>query len=335
MMMHSPNRLRWGVLGTGHIVQKMGPAIQRSGNGDWLGVAGRKPENGASAADRFGVPRAYRGYEELLQDPEIDAVYIALLNHLHAEWAVKAMQAGKHVLLEKPFTLSADEARAIHQTAKITGKQVMEAFAWRFHPGHLAVREWIRAGRIGDITLFSGHFSYIIGSDSTKLVKDWGGGSIFELGCYPISWSRFFMNEEPIEADGCLVIDPSAKVDMRFTGCLYFPGGRTAGVSSAFDMPIGSYYTILGTRGRIDVTFRVSEDRITLHATCNEETAQWSSDRIAPYVPQVREFANCVLEDRSLPYGSEDAVKQMRVMDALIASHHARRRVRIKQEGGV
>lgn len=322
-------KLRWGVLGTGRIVGKGGTAIQRADNSVWLGVAGRNEENGKRAAEEYGVERSYRSYAELLRDPDIDAVYIALLNHVHKKWAVKAAEAGKHVLLEKPFTLNAEEADEIKEAATKYGVQIMEAHSWRFHPAHLAAREMVREGQIGEIAMFTGHFSFVIPSSSTRLVNEWGGGTLYDIGCYPMSWSRFFMEDEPGAVDSNMVFDPKNGVDMRFAGTLYYPKGRTAQVSSAFDMANGSFYEVLGTSGRMKVDFQVSPSASTIAVTIGEKSKEWKTDRIEPYVYQTEAFADSILNGRPVPYGPDDAVQNMKISDALFAANEKRERVNI------
>ncbi len=324
------SRIRWGVLGTGNIVGKMGPAIQRANNSIWFGVAGRNEENGRQAAAKYGVARAYRSYQELIDDPAIDAVYIALLNHLHCEWAVKAIEAGKHVLCEKPFTMNTREALLVQEAAAKSDVQVMEAFVWRFHPAHLAAKEMVNSGAIGKPVMMSGHFSFTANPASTRLVKEWGGGSLYDIGCYPISWSRFFMDGEPEAVDCGMTIHPQTGVDMRCTGTLYFPGGRTAQISSSFDMGCGSFYEIWGTKGRLSVQFTVTADALTNTVTAAGETKQWTTDRIEPYRWQVEAFADCILNRKPVPYGIGDAVANMKIIDALFEADRTKRRVAVQ-----
>lgn len=324
-------KLRWGVLGTGRIVGKGGPAIERANNSVWLGVAGRNEENGKQAAEQFGIERTYPSYAELLADPDIDAVYIALLNHVHKEWTIKAAAAGKHVLLEKPFTLNAEEAVAIKEAATKHGVQVMEAHSWRFHPAHLAARDIVREGKIGETAMFIGHFSFVCDPSSTRLVKEWGGGSLYDVGCYPLAWSRFFMEDEPTAVDSEMVLDPEREIDMRFAGTLYYPEGRTAQVSSAFDMANGSYYEVLGTQGRMKVDFQISPSTSTIIVTTGEQSKEWTTDRIEPYVYQVEAFADSILNDRPVPYGPDDAVQNMRIIDALFTAHDRKKRTHLSE----
>lgn len=323
-------KVRWGVLGTGKIVHKTGPAIERSGNGVWLGVAGRTRENSEKMASLYGVERAYAHYQELLDDPDIDAVYIALLNHLHEEWAVKAAEAGKHVLLEKPFAMNADEAVRIREAAEKRNVRVMEAHAWRFHPGHAGVKRMVRQGAIGELAMMYAHFSFAADAGSTRLVKEWGGGSLYDVGCYPVAWSRYFMENEPIEADGKAEWDPERGVDLRFAGTLHFPGGRTAHIASALDMRIGSFYTLMGTEGRIDVHFKVTPEELAIVAHGpGEKVTRWSTDRIEFYARQAEAFARAIADGTEPPCGADDAVSNMKAIDALFAAAREGRRVPI------
>jgi D-xylose 1-dehydrogenase (NADP+, D-xylono-1,5-lactone-forming) len=315
-------KLRWGVLGTGRIVQKTGPAIQRSSNGIWLGVAGRNAENSNRAAEAFEVERAYGSYQELIDDPEIDAVYIALLNHLHMEWAVKAANAGKHILLEKPFALNLGQAEAMIEAANKNGVHLMEAHAWRYHPGHSEVKKLVEQGAIGELSMMHAHFSFAADATSTRLVKEWGGGSLYDVGCYPIAWSRYFMDGEPLSAEGEFWFDPRSGVDMRFSGMLAFAGGRYSQISSALDMKLGSFYSLMGTGGRIDVRFEVTPDALKIHAHGPgvQDHQVWTTDRIEFYTRQAEAFAHCVLTGGALPYGVDDAYHNQKVIDELFAS---------------
>lgn len=324
-------KVRWGVLGTGRIVQKTGPAIQRSSNGVWLGVAGRNSENSNKAAHAFGVERAYSSYQDLLDDPEIDAVYIALLNHLHMEWAIKAADAGKHILLEKPFALNMREATAMKEAAERNGVRLMEAHSWRYHPGHSGVKEMVKQGVIGDIAMMQAHFSFNADRSSTRLVKQWGGGSLYDVGCYPIAWSRYFMDDEPLEAEGKFVIDSASGVDMRFAGTLYFDNGRSAHISSAMDMGLGSFYTLLGTKGKIEVRFDVSPEYLRIHALgpSPDDRQTWTTDRIDFYTKQSEAFAQSIIDSLPPPFGMEDALNNQKAIDALFASDREGKRISI------
>jgi len=323
-------KLRWGVLGTGNIVGKGGPAL-RSSNGEWIGIAGRNPENGAKAAEKFGVPKSYAGYRELLEDPEIDAVYIALLNHLHKEWAIEAIKAGKHVLLEKPFTMNARDAEEVVNLAKQHGVHVEEAFVWRRMEGHLFAHEAVSSGKIGDPVFFRGHFSFQANENSTRLVEEWGGGAMYDLGCYLVSWSRFHFREEPDSADCRMIWKNGTRVDLRFAGSLQFPGGGTAHMTGALDMPYGCGYEIKGTAGSLEVWQFADQSQITLQVTVNGEYREFTTDRVTPFRLQAERFAERVLSGEKLADGGRSILAQARAMDALFASAESGNRVKIAQ----
>jgi xylose dehydrogenase (NAD/NADP) len=322
-------QVRWGVLGTGNIIAKGGNALHQSSNGSWLGVAGRNEANSRAAAEKYNVPRAYAGYEELLSDPDIDAVYIALLNHLHKEWAIRACEAGKHVLLEKPLAMTAADAECIRAAAERHGVLVQEALVWRYYDSSPAIRRMIEAGAIGELVTMRGHFSSIQGQRSTRWIKEWGGGSMYDIGCYPVSWARYFIGDEPWAASGCAVMDEKHGIDRRFTGTLIFSGGRCAHVESAFDMPHGSFFELLGTKGRLHIVMNANPERIVIRCTDGQgEEMSWTHDRITPFRRQAEHFAEAVLGRAPLIYGIDDAVNQAKAVDLLLEAAAANERLR-------
>jgi predicted dehydrogenase len=321
-------KLRWGVLGTGNIVGKGGPALHRSENGEWLGVAGRTIENSRKAADTYGVPRAYAGYRELLDDPEIDAVYIALLNHVHKEWALEAIKAGKHVLMEKPFALNTADAEEIIGLAKRHGVRVEEAFIWRTMEGHHYAKEAIRSGAIGEPVFFRGSFSFQAAQTSTRLNEAWGGGTLYDIGCYLVSWSRFQFGEEPEYADSRMYRAGGKGVDVRFAGTLLFPSGGTAHMTAALDMPYSCGYQILGTKGELEVKQSANAQSVTLEVTVNGEAKSFTTDRVAPFCLQAERFAAYALEGNLATDSEQSILAQARAMDALFRSDKERARVK-------
>lgn len=320
--------LKWGILGTGNIVARAGRGIQDSTHGIWHGVAGRNRDNSKAAADRFGVPVFYDHYEQLLEDPEIDAVYIALLTHLHTEWAIKACEAGKHVLVEKPFSFSVSEALQVKEAAERNGICAGEAFVWKFHPAYAALKERLDAGEIGELIQFFGHFSFMAVPESTRWKKEWGGGSLYDTGCYPVSWSRFFMNDEPLTADGVMVVHPVEQVDSRFFGSLHYSNGRIAQVSSALDMGLGSFFELLGTRGRIKASMMITPDTMTIVTDDGKSKEEWPMNRLRMFALQADRFAGHVLSGKS---GMVDgAVAQAKAIEALVQSARLNERIRIE-----
>jgi predicted dehydrogenase len=319
-------KIRWGVLGTGNIVAKGGAALHHTSNGEWIGVAGRNEENSRAAAERYGVPRAYSSYRECIEDPEIDAVYIALLNHLHYEWAMAAIQAGKHVLLEKPITLNAEEAEKLRRAAEESGVQLMEAFVWRFYPVFQEAKRRIEQGEIGEPVFVNGHFSFAAQPTSTRLVKEWGGGSLWDVGCYPVSWARYFFGDEPEAADCALTFDRNG-VDIRASGMLHFAGGRTAHIGSGLDTPIGAYVEVAGTKGAFRIDTRSTPTELTVTLTIGGETIRETSDRITPFRLQAEYFADCALGRKENDFGGDEVVANMRALDALFKADRDKRRI--------
>ncbi len=328
-------KLNWGVLGTGRIVEKGGTAITRAENSRWIGIAGRNAENSKKAAEKYGLSKVYESYDQLLADPEIDAVYIALLNHLHHEWTIKAIRAGKHVLLEKPFALNAQEAEGIHEEAQKHNIQVMEAHVWHYYPGYEWARTKIKEGKIGEVGIFRSSFHFHLAEGSTRWVREWGGGCLYDIGCYPVVWSRYFIGEEPIAAECSLAMHEEYGVDRRFSGTLYYPGNKTAQLSAAFDLTGGTSFEIVGSAGTMRFYNKVTPDRMENIIELNSdkdgsETKTWVTDRIEPFKEQVEAFAEAVLEGKPTPRGSEEGVIHMRILDALFEADRLGRRVELK-----
>ncbi len=204
------NKVRWGVLGAAQIaVRKVIPGMQKGEWSEIAAIASRDRRKAEAAASSLGIPKAYGSYEELLRDPEIEAVYNPLPNHLHVPWTVKAAEAGKHVLCEKPLSLNADEARTLLAVRDRTGVKIGEAFMVRTHPQWLRTREIIAAGEIGTLRSIAGFFSYFNRDPSNiRNVAEWGGGGLMDIGCYPITTSRFVFREEPLRVMGLIERDP-------------------------------------------------------------------------------------------------------------------------------
>ncbi|RXZ80379.1 gfo/Idh/MocA family oxidoreductase [Paenibacillaceae bacterium] len=320
-------QLRWGVLGTGNIVAKGGQGIQQADYSEWVGVAGRTAENSRRCASQFGVPKAYDGYRELLADPEIDAVYIALLNHIHKEWAIEAIRSGKHVLMEKPFALNAQDAGEIVEEAIRHGVHVEEAFVTRHQEGHRFAQQAVMKGEIGEPVFFNGRFTLQLREDSTRLKAEWGGGALYDIGCYLVNWSRKQFREEPEWAEARFQRQGQGDIDRRFAGMLAFPGGGTAQLQAAFDMPYGCGYELLGTRGSVALWQYSDASTLTLQVTVNGEQHNFTTDRVTPFRLQAEAFARQVLEGRCTADGGQDIMAQARTMDALFASDAGRRRL--------
>src|ERR1700721_2524554 len=208
--MANQRKVKWGVLGAANIaLKKVIPGMQQGEWSEITGIASRDLKKAQEAARSLGIAKAYGSYEELLADPEIEAIYNPLPNHLHVPWSIKAAEAGKHVLCEKPIGLNVAEAKALLSARDRTGVKIGEAFMVRTHPQWLRTRELIRSGRIGELRSIIGAFSYFNRDPANiRNVLDWGGGGIYDIGCYPITTSRFIFGEEPSRVIGLVERDP-------------------------------------------------------------------------------------------------------------------------------
>ena len=225
---------RWGLLGTARINRSLIPPLRSSQDNRLLAVASRDAARAVAYAREWGIERAHGSYEALLEDREIDAIYIPLPNHLHAEWAIKAAAAGKHVLCEKPLALSVGEVDAIEAAARKHGVVIAEAFMYRHHPQTLKVKQLVDEGAIGELRFVRGSFSFPLDNPGDcRLRPEWGGGSLWDVGCYPISFTRFLLGQEPVEVFGSQTKGPTG-IDLTFAGQLVFANGVLAQIDSGF-----------------------------------------------------------------------------------------------------
>jgi predicted dehydrogenase len=259
-------KVRWGVLGVAGIAtKKVIPAMQLGQHSEIVAIASRDLARAQSAARDLGIPKAYGSYEALLADPEIEAVYNPLPNHLHVPWSIRAAEAGKHVLCEKPIAMSVAEALELVRARDRTGVKIGEAFMVRTHPQWLRARELVVSGRIGQLRAISGFFSYYNDDPANIRNKvELGGGALMDVGCYPIFCSRFLFGEEPTRAFGLIDRDPVFGTDRLTSAVLEFPSGHAIFTSST---QIAKYQRMLlvGTQGRIEIEipFNAPNDRPT------------------------------------------------------------------------
>jgi len=322
-------KVRWGVLGVARIaVTKVIPAMQRGQWSQVTAIASRDLEKARSAARQSAIPTAYGSYEELLEDREIEAVYIPLPNHLHVPWSIKAAEAGKHVLCEKPIALDAKEALELIAARDRTGVKMQEAFMIRSHPQWLTARQLIRTGRIGKLRSILGFFSYSLSNPSDiRNVLEWGGGGLMDIGCYPITSSRWIFGEEPNRVLGLVERDPQMKVDRLTSVILDFPSGQS--VFTCGTQLVG-YQRIqfFGTEGRIEIEipFNAPPDRpcrIFIDDGSDLfgggiETKEFEA--CDQYTIQGDLFSQAILEGTEVPTPLEDAVRNMAVIDATFRS---------------
>ena len=240
-------QLNWGLLSTAKINQALIKPLNASKRTRLLAIASRSQSSADAYARENKIPRAYGSYETLLADPEIDVIYNSLPNNLHAEWTIKALRAGKHVLCEKPIALSLAEVDEMASVAKETGKILAEAFMYRHHAQTLKVKEIVDSGALGKLQLIKGAFTFTLTREGNyRQIKEMGGGSIWDVGCYPISYARTIVGEEPVEVFGWQIEGPGGSDD-SFIGQMRFANGVHAQFDSGFKSPSRSYIEIVGS----------------------------------------------------------------------------------------
>jgi predicted dehydrogenase len=327
--MRAVSKIRWGVLGVAKIATaKIIPAMQRGRSSVVTVIASRDPARAEAAARAFGVPKAYGSYEALLADPDVDAVYIPLPNHLHVPWTIRAAEAGKHVLCEKPIALSADEARQLPAVRERTGVQIQEAFMVRTHPQWVKARELVQAGRIGELRTMIGHFSYFnLDPANIRNVPEFGGGGLMDIGCYLVNTSRFIFDREPERVTCVVDRDPILKIDRTSSMVLDFGGGHLAGTCSTQMAPY-QRVQICGAKGRIEIEipFNAPPDRACrLFVDSGQDLFGSGIETIElpvcdQYTIQADLFSDAVLAGRPVPLPIEDAILNMACIDALFRS---------------
>ncbi len=322
--------LRWGVLSTADIGrQKVIPAIQKARRSKVVAIGSRDQGRAVQVAAELGIPTAHGSYEALLADEQIDAVYIPLPNHLHLEWAVKAAQAGKHVLCEKPLALTAADAEHMVAACASAGVTLMEAFMYRLHPSWVAVRELVNSGRIGRLMAIQSWFSYYNDDPANiRNIRAAGGGALYDVGCYNINLSRLLFGGEPSRIQASVVRDPASGVDILTSAILDFDGGQatfTCSTRTESDQRVHIY----GTRGRISVgiPFNIPPDRpaeIFLTAGGDPPVAPHTElitfPTADPYTVQAEAFAAMVLDGAPAPFPAHDAAANLRVLEAVFAA---------------
>ena len=313
--------LNWGLLSTARINSELIPPLRTSKRNQLLAVASRSQESANNYASEWKIPRAYSSYEDLLADNEIDVIYNPLPNHLHAEWTIKAVEAGKHVLCEKPLTLTVKEADAIAKAAQKHKRIVAEAFMYRHHPQTLKVKELVQNGSIGTLKLLRGSFSFVLDNEGDiRLDLAMGGGSIWDVGCYPISFIRTVVGTEPIEVFGWQVTGPT-DIDDTFVGNLHFAEGVYGQFDSSFVIPFHAYMEIVGSEATLIVPTpfkpRLSE-KFFLVRNGKTETIKVKGQDL--YLGEVEDMADTILLGKSPRISLEDSRANIAVITAFFES---------------
>jgi predicted dehydrogenase len=319
--------LRIGILSTADIARtKVIPGMLKARRVEVTAIASRDGARATSVAAELGIPTAHTSYEALLSDPDVDAVYIPLPNHLHAQWSIAAARAGKHVLCEKPLAMTSADAEAMIEVFHAEDRCLMEAFMYRLHPSWIAVQEIVASGRIGRLTAVQSWFSYFNDDASNIRNKsDAGGGALFDIGCYSVNLSRMLFGAEPTRVEASIVRDPSTGVDVLTSSILEFGGGVatfTCSIRAEDDQRVHVY----GTEGRISVgiPFNIPPDRPTqVFVTAGgdppvaPDTEILTFDTNDPYTAETERFATAILDGLPIPVPPEDAVANLRVIERI------------------
>lgn len=319
------SKLRWGVLSTAKIgTEKVIPAMQRGDHCSVVAIASRDLSKAQAVAKRLGIPTPYGSYEALLADPDVDAIYNPLPNHLHVPLSIAALEAGKHVLCEKPIGLTADEGQQLVDAGRRHPRlKLMEAFMYRHHPQWQRARQIVSGGGIGKLVTIQTVFSYFnADGGNIRNQVELGGGGLPDIGCYCVSLARFIFQAEPNRVVGLVEYDPSFEVDRLASGILEFDGGTSTFTCSTQLVPY-QRVNIFGTTGRveIDIPFNAPPDRpCTMRHEHNGRVDEISLPICDQYTIQGDLFALAVLENKPVPTPIEDAVANMRVLERIVAS---------------
>jgi predicted dehydrogenase len=323
-------KVKWGILSTASIGQRrVIPAMMNCMQAEIAAIASRSLDKAKTAAATFSIPKAYGSYEELFADPEIDAIYNPLPNHLHVEWSIHAAKHGKHVLVEKPISSTVAEARILLKARDQYKVKIGEAFMVRTHPQWLRTVELARSGRIGTLRSILGYFSYFnVDPNNTRNILDDAGGALMDIGCYPIKTSRLVFGEEPVRVTACIERDPNFKTDRLTSAILEFPSGQSAFTVST-QMNYYQKMQFFGTTGRIDIEipFNAPTDKPTRIFVDDGKDLYGGASAVVEAFPvcnqftiQADLFSKAIRENTEVPNPLEDAICNMAVIEALFRS---------------
>ncbi len=321
-------KLRWGLLSTARINQALLPPLRSSARNELTAVASRDLDRAQAYADERNIPRVFGSYEAMLADPDIDVIYNPLPNSMHTEWTIKAAEAGKHVLCEKPLANTIEEVDAITDAAKKAGVVVMEAFMYRHHPQTLKVKELVDEGAIGKLQLIRGSFTFKMEAEresDVRLNASLGGGSIWDVGCYPISYARLIAGAEPTEVFGWQITGANSGVDESFFGQMSFPNHVYAQFDCGFRTPQRTNMEIVGDQGTITVklpfTPKLNEEIIVMNGDEKRIITIPGEDL---YLGEVENMADAILEGKAIRMSLTDSRNNVATIQALLCSAQAR-----------
>jgi len=317
------DNIRWGLLSTARINRRLIPSIRMSARSQLVGVASRSLETARQYAAEWEIPQAFGSYDEMLDSDQIDAVYISLPNGLHAEWSIRALQAGKNVLCEKPFAMNLAEVDQMIAASKATGKVLTEAFMYRHHPQTKLVMEWMRSGRLGRILNVNGVFSFKLDRPGdVRLIKEQGGGSLYDVGVYPLSYAQAVFGAPPTRVFGSADMGPTG-VDMSFTAHMQYASGQTATFFCSFDVPFHTQMEIRGTTGRlvIDRPFSaIDEVSGFRYYRGDEKPVEVAFTPKDLYLGEVEDMEAAILDGNPPEVSLEQTRNHIRTVEALLKS---------------
>ena len=319
----SNKKVRWGILSTANIgTLKVIPAMQKGELCEIAAISSRDIQKAKNAADDLGIPRAYGSYEELLTDPEIDAVYNPLPNNMHISWTIKALESSKHVLCEKPIGLNAAECESlITKAEKYPHLKVMEAFMYRFHPQWRKAKSLVKEGRIGNVKNIQSFFSYYnVDPQNIRNRVEVGGGSLMDIGCYCISFPRFILDKEPERVISITDYDPKMKTDRYASAILDFSSGITSSFTCSTQLIPYQRANILGTEGRVEIEIPVNappDKQTRIWLITKEGNEEIAFDPVDQYTLQGDAFSKAILNNTEVPTPLSDAVNNMKIIDSI------------------
>ncbi len=319
-------KVKWGISGTAKIArEKVIPALQNSILCEVSAIASRNKEKAKETAAKLNIGRFYDSYEALLNDKEIDVIYIPLPNHLHVEWAIKSLKAGKHVLCEKPIGINQQEVQKLFfEAQKHPNLKVMEAFMYRFHPQWKKAKELVDSGVIGDVKTIHSFFSYYnIDPNNIRNKPEVFGGALMDIGCYCISFPRFILGLEPQRAMAIMDFDPEMKTDRLTSGILDFSKGITASFTCSTQLMPYQRVQLLGTEGRIEIEIPVNAPKdASTHVwlKTKKEEKEFVIEPVDQYTLQGDYFSAAILNDSCVAPSLQDAINNMKVIYAVVLS---------------
>jgi xylose dehydrogenase (NAD/NADP) len=317
--------VRWGVLSTANIgVKRVAPAIHKSSNGRLVAVGSRDPQRVRQLYTFAPNVRVHGDYESLIRDPQVEAIYNPLPNGLHAEWSIKAMEAGKHVLCEKPLSVTAEEGATMAQAARANGVLLMEAFMYRFHPQTIWALEQVAAGRIGQVRLIRSSFSFDIRSrpNDVRLQPSLAGGSLMDVGCYPVNFCRAVYGHPPTAVAARVYARSEGEVDLAANAVLDFGAGRYGLIDSSFELPGRQIAEIIGEAGTITILtpFTPLEAGTVVLLTNDDQTEEQRFPPLDQYQLQVEHFASCIRSGQQPALSLEESLENMATIEAIYRS---------------